>query len=607
MKRLISILLTILFAVAALADGVSFTGKAPAKVGVNQRIRVQYTLSEKPSSIELGKTPGFSLVGGPAQSSSTSTSIVNGNVTTSSSYTYTYTLEATEVGSFSFEPAVAVVKGTKYTSNAISITVQEEPVKNQQQQQQQSFYDPFEDFFGTRQQQAQPAKAEISPDDVLLKMSAAKTNLTKGEGTILTIKLCSAVDLYSIDEFNTPKFNDFYVEEIEIPELEWQTEVINNVRYNTAVIKKYLITPRVSGSLTLESADATCSARVVTGRNFFGYTYGQAQAKAKSGKLKINVGALPSEPAGFSGAVGKFAISLSMPNDTVMVNDAINCKITISGTGNFDNFEAPGINAPKEFEVFSPVISDRTVIAESGLSGNKTWEYTLVPRYGGSFNLGKVNFTYFDLSTRKYNTISTEDIVINVKKGNSAAGNSSVYSAQKNIEVINPEDVRYIKLGDLHLVENYKPFFQTNLYFIILFGLIALFVLALILMRKSIKERKDLVVLRRKRASKISTKRLKLAKKYMHENKKDNFYEEVITALWNYASDKLSIEKSKLTKDNVRDRFAEHGVDADLAGEFVNLIGTCEFEHFVSNSNIEMADIYRESTHIIMKLEEKIK
>ena len=598
---------------ALFADGVTFTGKAPARVGVGQRMQVQYTLNEKPSSIQLGNIPGFKMVGGPSQSSSSSVSIVNGSMTSSNTYTYTYTLEAVSEGTYTLDGAVAVVGGTKYTSNSISVTVQKEAVQ-QQQQRQSSYYDPFEDIFGSgssrqqQQQQNQP-KATISSDDVLLRTFSSKSNLAKGEGAIITIKLYTAVDLVSIEDFSTPKFNNFYVEELETDQnLKWTRETVNGKTYNAAVLKKYLVFPHVAGKVEIDKSDIKCMARVVSGRHpFWGYTYDNAPASATSNSLSLNVSPLPSEPVGYSGAVGKFNISLNMPQDTVSVNDAVVCKITISGSGNFNNIESPKIQCPKEFEQYEPVVTSKLNASESGLSGSKTWEYTIVPRYGGSFNLGSVSLVYYDLATKTYNTISTEPIVVNVRKGSGDMASGTIYNAQTGVEVINPEDVRFIHKGDLNLSMAYSPLMLSGLYWVIIVCLIVTFIVLVVVLRKNIKKRQDVELMKRQKASKISRKRLKNARKYMQANNQTDFYKEIITALWGYASDKLSIPTSQLTKENVMQAFAEHNIDETLSKQFVDLIDKCEFAHFVSGSGNEMTAIYEETTRIIEQLEENMR
>ncbi len=610
MRRFLSLIVILSMSFAMFADGVTFTGKAPSRVGVGQRMQVQYTINEKPSSIQLGNIPGFKMVGGPSQSSSSSVSIVNGSMTSSNTYTYTYTLEAVSEGTYTLEGAIAVVGGTKYTSNSISVTVQKEAVQ-QQQQRQSSYYDPFEDIFGSgrsQQQQNQP-KATISSDDVLLRTFSSKSSLAKGEGAIITIKLYTAVDLMSIEDFSTPKLNNFYVEELETDQnLKWSRETVNGKTYNVAVLKKYLVFPRVAGKVDIDKADIKCMARVVSGRHpFWGYTYDNAPVSATSNTLSLNVASLPQEPVGFSGAVGKFNISLSMPTDTVSVNDAVVCKITISGSGNFNNIESPKISCPKEFEQYDPVVTSKLNASESGLSGSKTWEYTIVPRYGGSFNLGTVSLVYYDLATKTYNTVSTEPIVVNVRKGSGDMASGTIYNAQTGVEVINPEDVRFIHKGNLNLAAAYSPLMLSGLYWTIIICLIVVFIVLVIVLRKNIKKRQDVELMKRQKASKISRKRLKNARKFMQANNQTDFYKEIITALWGYASDKLSIPTSQLTKDNVMQAFAEHNIDENLSKQFVDLIDKCEFAHFVSGSGNEMTAIYEETTGIIEQLEENMR
>jgi len=612
MRKILSLIVILSMSFAMFADGVTFTGKAPARVGVGQRMQVQYTINEKPSSIQLGNIPGFKMVGGPSQSSSSSVSIVNGSMTSSNTYTYTYTLEAVSEGTYTLEGAIAVVGGTKYTSNSISVTVQKEAVQ-QQQQRQSSYYDPFEDIFGSgssrqQQQQNQP-KATISSDDVLLRTFSSKSSLAKGEGTIITIKLYTAVDLMSIEDFSPPKLNNFYVEELETDQnLKWSRETVNGKTYNAAVLKKYLVFPRVAGKVDIDKADIKCMARVVSGRHpFWGYTYDNATVSATSNLLSLNVASLPQEPVGFSGAVGKFNISLNMPKDTVSVNDAVVCKITISGSGNFNNIESPKISCPKEFEQYDPVVTSKLNASESGLSGSKTWEFTIVPRYGGSFNLGSVSLVYYDLATKTYNTVSTEPIVVNVRKGSGDMASGTIYNAQTGVEVINPEDVRFIHKGNLNLAAAYSPLMLSGLYWTIIICLIVLFVVLVVVLRKNIKKRQDVELMKRQKASKISRKRLKNARKFMQANNQTDFYKEIITALWGYASDKLSIPTSQLTKDNVMQAFAEHNIDETLSKQFVDLIDKCEFAHFVSGSGNEMTAIYEETTGIIEQLEENMR
>jgi len=423
MRRFLSVIVLLFMSLALFANDFIFTGKAPAKVGVGQQMQVQYTLNERPSSIQLGNISGFKLVGGPSEGSSTSMSIDNGVTTSSYSYTYTYTLEAVSEGSYTLGGAVAVVNGTKYTSNTISVIVQKDAVQQQRERSSNYYYDPFEDmeeFWGgqsSSQQLPQPQqKVEIADDDVLLRIHSTKSNLVKGEAALVTIKLYTAIDLTSIEDFTPPKFNDFYVEELDVnTTLEWTTETINGKKYNAAVLKKYLVFPRRAGKVEIDESNISCNARVFTEQSYWGNVYDSKSIAAKAPYVTLNVSELPSEHEEFSDIVGKFNISMNMPSDSVSVNEAVVCKITISGTGNFNNIESPKMLDAKEIESYDPVVNTNLKASESGLSGSKTWEYTLVPRYGGTYNLGSISLVYYDVATKRYNTVSTDSIIINVR------------------------------------------------------------------------------------------------------------------------------------------------------------------------------------------------
>ena len=194
-----------------------------------------------------------------------------------------------------------------------------------------------------------------------------------------------------------------------------------------------------------------------------------------------------------------------------------------------------------------------------------------------------------------------------MRKGSGENASGSIYSSQTGVEVINPEDIRYIHKGNLHLVAAYSPLMLSGGYWGIILCMIVAFIVLVVVLRKNIKKRQDVELMKRQKASKVSRKRLKVARKYMQANNSADFYKEIITALWGYASDKLSIPTSQLTKDNVMQAFAAHNVDENLSRQFVELIDKCEFAHFVSGSGNELNAIYEETTGIIEQLEENIR
>jgi hypothetical protein len=104
-------------------------------------------------------------------------------------------------------------------------------------------------------------------------------------------------------------------------------------------------------------------------------------------------------------------------------------------------------------------------------------------------------------------------------------------------------------------------------------------------------------------------KRLKFAGKLLAANKKDEFYDEVLKALWGYTSDKLTIPVSKLSKDNVEDNMRNYGVSEDLIKDFLDTLNECEFARFAPNGGESQAmdKVYSSCLSIMDKMENSIK
>ncbi len=611
MRKALLFSLILLTSVLALADGIKFTAKSSPKAGVGQQFQVQFTLNKKPTELNLGDYSGLTLVGGPSFSSSSNVVISNGNYTQEHNYIYTYAFKASKTGTYTIGGATAKVDGKTVTSNSTSVVIQEEQVQSNNSRRRNS-YDPFEELYNMMSygsNNAQPR--ELTDDDVFVKVFVDKTNLYKGEHLTVTIKFYTKVSVVG-GEDKLPGFDDFIVEDFDI-DGKWVRENYNNQVYNTQIIKKAILYPRTSGELKIAPCvfDLKIQQPMQGGR--MGY-YGSQNILNKtisSPEIKINVKPLPSNaPESFTGAVGSFDLEMIQSEDTVLVNDAISLKLKISGNGNFDMVEAPVISWPKEFEIYEPVAERNINTYSSGVQGNKTWEYTIIPRYPGIFNLGAISFTYFDSSTKQYKTLKSDEINIAVKKDKNDTdfGQNSYNYSQKNIDYISEDDIRFVNYKNLNLVQSYTPIVSRGFYswlFIIPF---VLFVALVIVMRKRIKENANLAMVKQRKAGRTSQKRLKQAKKFMLKDLKTEFYKEIISALWGYCGDKLEIQVADLTKDRINDILIDKGIDPVLVRKLIEVIDKCEFAHFApSSAETELSYIYKEASAIIDNLEQTIK
>ena len=135
-----------------------------------------------------------------------------------------------------------------------------------------------------------------------------------------------------------------------------------------------------------------------------------------------------------------------------------------------------------------------------------------------------------------------------------------------------------------------------------------LFIVFFFIYRKQVKENSNLALVRTKKANKMAVRRLKNAGKLMKENKKEEFYDEVLRALWGYLSDKLSIPQANLTKDNVETELAKYGVDDALIKEFMDILNTCEFARYApAQASDAMDKLYEQTVDAIGKMENTIK
>lgn len=325
-------------------------------------------------------------------------------------------------------------------------------------------------------------------------------------------------------------------------------------------------------------------------------------------KLTIDVNALPSKPAEFSGGVGDFNITSSINSTSVKTNDAVTVKLVISGTGNLKLISNPEVMFPEDFEIYDPKSENNFRLTNSGLSGNKVIEYLAIPRNPGEYKIPGVSFTYFDLKSRSYKTLTTEEYNLHVEKGEGNATQTIAnFTNKEELKVLN-EDIRFIKQNDVVLLPKGQFFFGTLSYWLFYLIPVSIFVLFFIIYRKQIAANANVAKVRTRKANKVAAKRLKQAGKLLAANKKDEFYDEVLKALWGYVSDKLSIPMSRLSKDNIEEELHNYGVSETLIIEFLKVLDNCEFARFApSNAGQGMDKIYTEVLGIISKMENTIK
>lgn len=602
-KTLITSALSLLFFFCTtLYAQTSCVAKAPSQVAVGQSFRYSLTIDDTKGKVKNISFPGFKLLQGPSQSTSSNISIVNGQMSRSETVTYTYYLSAEKEGKFTIPGVTVVSKNKQMKSNAVTIQVVKGSGQSQGQQR------------GGQSGRAQgQAPSGFNKNDVFVKAFCSKTNPYVGEQVTVTYKLYSPYDGY-VNGATLPKQANLWAYDLESSNQRPTTEVINGKRYSVSEIKKTALFPQKSGEITITPMELDMTVRVVTrassGDPFFDSFFGgMTQANdfnldVKSNSIKLNVKPLPTEnaPEEFSGVVGNFTINALLSRDKVRANDATNLTITVSGSGNIQYIDALNLNFPPDFDVSEPIITDKINKNSNTVTGSRIFEYTLIPRSAGKFTLDPITFSYFDLQSRSYKTIETESFDIEVEKGDESTI-TSVSSNQKDIKILD-KDIRYIKTSKFNLKQNEKPFFNTPLYHLILALPLLLFIIILIIWRKRIEYMSNTELVKNKRALKVAKKSLTKAHKLLQENNKEEFYIEISRALWGYLSDKYHIALSQLSIDTVERRLTEKGIPEENIQEFVNTLNQCEFARFApGDSSTLMQEMYEQALQSILKNE----
>jgi len=587
------------------AQNVKLDASAPRVVQIGEQFRLVYSFNAKGSNFSEPVIKDFSVLTGPNVSSSSSIQIINGNMSQSVNYSYTYILVAGTEGKFTIPSASVEFKGKVYTSNEVTVEV----VKGA----------------GAAAASSAPSgtptssvdEANISDSRLFVAINVDRKTVYQGEHLTATIKVYTKENLAGFEDIKFPPYTGFWSQDIETPsQISLQRENVNGQIYDVGVFKKTLLFPQRSGEITIDPFDITMLIHEKIRSNnpfddFFGGSYRTLKKHVSSAPIKINVKPLPAnQPDNFSGAVGRMQMTATVDKNHVKANEAINLRIKISGNGNLKLIKPLKVDFPPDMDVYDPKTTVNTSANEQGVTGNIVFEYLFIPRYAGNFRIAPITFSYFDLDSKQYKTLSSSQFQIVVDRGDSEPqqSTSGVVSGltKEDVKYIG-KDIRFIKTG-FSLQKKQTYILGTIPFTLVYVGSFIIFLLIIIVRRTQIKQNANQAKVKNRKANKISRKRLKKALKYMKANESANFYTEILKATWGYLSDKLSIPISNLSKDNVSEILEIHQVDKETLKNLMELLDACEFARFAPSAiSGGMEDIYKKVGELISKLDQKIK
>lgn len=574
--------------------GASFSVNAPRQVIQGNKFNITYVLENASGSgFKAPDVKGCKFLYGPSVSQSMSSYNINGKVSQSSSESYTMTYKAEAAGTYSVGAATIIVDGKHLTTKPFQIQVlppDKSAQANNQQHQSQSVqvYDI----------DTQTSDKSVNKNDVFVRIILSKSQAYEQEGLSCTIKLYTKYNIQQFMPTLQPSFNGFISQELPITSSINRIENYNGENYMVADLKQCILFPQQSGKLTITSGNYDLTViQYETVRSLFGMIRRpvEKQIKVKSNSASINILPLPEpRPADFCGAVGNFTASASLVNNNLKTNESGAVRLVIKGTGNVKNIKTPTVTFPTQFDVYDPQVDVKANPSGNSLTGSMTIDYAFVPQYVGKFNIEPITFSVFNLATKKYEQIKVGGYAVNVAKGSGTSGR----------EVSQNNDILFVKKGDLSLMSGNYIIVNSVWYLIAYLLPLAAFVLVLFFYRKLIKQRANVALLKTKKANKVANRRLKTARSLMAKNKRDEFYEELLRAIWGYLSDKLTIPVSELNRDNIKSELEKYGADNASTESVIATLDQCEFARYSSmNDDSDMATVYNEACELINKIE----
>ena len=569
------------------------TTVSKVNVEVGERFKLEFKFDGKVDQFYPPDLSQFIRVSGPNQSSMSQ--YVNGKY--SQSMTYSYILAGKKKGRIKISGARIDAHGKIHSYDDIVMNVSTGTAKK------------------TAANQSATGKTKASNSDMFMKVNVSKRNVYVGEGISVTYTIYFKVDIVGNEVSQLPAFKGFWTQDVEMPkQVKVYVANVNGIRYQAADLKKTIVFPQRTGNLELDPMHFKAVVRTRSSRqsrsifdNFFG-GYKDVERIVKSKPIRIVVKPLPEKgkPRNFKGDVGKYKLVTSVDKTELTANDAASLVIKISGRGNIKLIDPLKLNLPPDVETYDPKITDRISVKISGVSGSRTYEHLLVPRHAGTYVIEPVQFSYFDPSKKKYITLTGDEVVLTVAKGEEGAMTTISGIAKEDLKFIG-SDIMFIKNQAFVLKKKSDPFFLSGLFYGYVSSPFLCLFIFLAIRRRNLEQRRDVAFMRRKGATRLAKKHLSKAKKFMNDGDRNAFYVEVLKSLWGYVGDKLNVPVAELNKENIRESLIQKEVSDESIKSLEELVSRCEFAQYApAKDEGELEVIYQDALQILGVLEHEI-
>lgn len=554
-------------------------------LGINERLRIDFSMNDDGDNFSPPNFEGFRVIAGPSQQ--VSQSWINGR--SSFNKTYSYFLIPTQRGTLTIKQASIEINGQIYKTTPIRVNVT-----------------------AAVEQPRDPNDTQVSADNELhLVADISKVNPYINEPITVVYKLyfSNNIGITNSRELDKPKYNDFWSQNIDIKQFVVEQGKYRGEDYRFIVLKKVVLYPQKSGKLVIEPLSLEIDVQLPTNRRtIFGQmVLAEGSKRVSAGAKTINVNALPEagKPEDFSGAVGRFDFKVKPSKTNLKSGESLDLEVSVSGNGNLKLFTLPKPVVPSSLEMYDPVHNEQVKTPLSGMIGKIADKYTIIPQYKGKYPIKPMQFTYFDLGSRSYKTITSPEVMVNVLDGPMSA-NDAVASndGTPKKEILSTAQFKFVKLKTDLMPIHQEDFFGSSLFYTLTF--LPFLGIPLVVLFKKRKEAIDGDLVGNK--IKLSNK---LAKKYLSEaqkeiGNKEPFYIALEKALHNFLKAKLNIETSEMSKEKISEILKERNAQSDSVAAFIRLTENCEFARYAPASNVAIQQDYEKAVAIISALEKQL-
>ena len=531
------------------------------KLGLNERLRIDFVMNENGDNFTPPNFENFQIIGGPNQS--IKTSYVNGEQNFSK--TYSYFLKPLKKGRIVIYQASVTIDDEEYKSLPVEVNVTDS-VKGANSNSDEDYFDD---------------------ENIELIASVSKREPYINEPITIVYKLYykSPINVSDARESESPKYKDFWSQIIKIPQLKVERTNYKGQAYNVVQWRKVVLYPQKAGNLQISPLSLNLVLDFPTNRrDFFGnIIYDQASKIITTGSKTITVRELPDsgKPKNFTGAVGNFEFDIILNKNSLKASESFQANVKVTGEGNLKLFDLPEIMVPASMELYEPERKENVKTNLSGMSGIVENIYTIVPKYQGKFPIQEVEFSYFDPKERRYKTIKSQKLNVDVFEGPTLSTNND------NIIVATNESFKFIKKDKKFTRINKEKFSNSNTFYILfsipIFSLLSFIIFYNLPKRRELNKNEKI-----NRVYKKIKKDLNSAENSI--GNKDQFYDLIEKSIYSFLQVRFSIETNKLNKESIKKQMISEGVHNENIEVILKLVESCERARYSNSSDNEMSN-----------------